>query len=377
MREFKRSPSGLFLADSEVNLLRDELQVLAGRALALPLAQHETVKSAEGLRPVVEEACELLRVSADRLSSLAAHMDRFSEATAALRSTANDSGMPSPMHRLRDPGQVSGLCFLARFALLGCLGDLERLLPRLSDAEDEEPMWEAIEAAQSASREVVKAISGVDMALCAATGASEGQPFFVTSVKESLETRHAYITLYESVKPTHPPTAEELVARIRSASVALVKLRGRPTYPWMRVHDRRIIHRVFGQLHGWLRGYVEGGMSAALALDGERLWQECANLSEILLGVNNRQELRAFDHHLLAHLRTQLSIGGDVESLRPHFALVHGRDRELDSAVVEGDAVRSLECVERVLATLDVDPELQARCAGMLEQVHQRLDDDA
>ncbi len=224
MQEFKRSPSGLFLADGEVSLLRDELQVLATRALALPVAYHETVATPAELRPVVEEACQLLGAAADRLASLTTLMDQFAEATEALRASPDNPGVFSTALKVRDPGQVAGLCFLARFALMGCAGDLERLLARLTAAPDRDLVWEVVEAAQSAAREVIKAISGVDMALCAATGTSEGQPFFVTSVKESLETRHAYLTLHKSIRPSLPPTPKEsrgsAAPRWRSSSCA-------------------------------------------------------------------------------------------------------------------------------------------------------------
>lgn len=363
----RRSPSGTFIADSETDDIRKVLRDLAERAVGIRVGDYEAFEAPAEVIPLLDAVEALLTSSIAAFGQLTSELDLVVESSAAARPDGAVASAAPTKSRFRDPEQVSSVCFLGRYVLAETRTELGRVRARLGTEPDPELGWEAIEIAHAAVREIVKAVSGVDLALCAASRQTTGLPYFASAVRDALDTRHAIVSLRRGVEASAPPAARELRSRLRRIAAAIVKLQGRRSYGLMRVGDRRALRAIHARVVDWLRLHRDDGDH----VEGLRLWQECVNLAEIAMSVNKRQELRAYDHFMLQRLRSELDAGRAVAQVVEIAGAVRGRDEELDALL--GDPAAGTEAlratIDRVLSAVDVDPAMQERHASVLAAI--------
>lgn len=328
-----------------------QLSLLAEQAALLPEAAHELLGPAE-LEPVMLEAELLLRSSVHAFAALAQWLEREA------RGPCDDSGVRAVL----DPGQLASLAHLARYSLASRRSELERILVRLRQSGDEALRWEAIQAAHGGAGEVIKAVTGVDLGLGALTPGHRGPVHFERAALVAIETRRALLGFRRSVDAGRAPTDDELDARLGQVASGLAQLSRLPIYPWLRVADRRALRE--------LQRRIATLSASPDRVEARRLFQEAVNLSEIALSVNQRQELRALDRHLVDHAAVALARRGPVSA---YLSLLEGRDEGLDGAARTGDLAGVHHSLERVRRTLEVDAALLFRCHVSLERVTRTL----
>lgn len=347
MRVFSLPPD----APDPLMAMAAHLSLLAEQAAALPEADHELLSGPE-LTPMLLEADLLLRSAAKAFGALAERLE-------AEPSVRDEGSVARPVV---DPSQLVGVAHLARFSLSARRAELERIRTRLSTSDDEALRWEAIQLAHGGAGEVIKAVTGLDLGLSVLLRRDRGQPYFERVALLAVETRRAFVALRRVVDAARPPAPAALQARLGEIAAALEQLARAPVYPWLRVADRRALRG----LHARLRAHAASPDS----LEGRRLFQEAINLSEIALAVNQRQELRALDQHLVDAAEDALARHGSATSL---LSLLEGRDAGLDAAMAASDVTAIASHLTRVRAGLEVDETIQLRSRGALERVVQRL----
>jgi len=118
---------------------------------------------------------------------------------------------------------------------------------------------------------------------------------------------------HDRVVGSAEPTPEEAGARLRRAGASLAKLVGRPIYVHLRTRDRHQIRRFQQRIADYLGGL--GGVTPASRVtdlemrDGLRLYRDLANLTELMMQVNNRVELRGHDATVAQSVADELRAG--------------------------------------------------------------------
>jgi hypothetical protein len=207
--------------------------------------------------------------------------------------------------------------------------------------------WELIEACSSAMREVLKALSALDLTICSYEGLEPGPSFYVTEIQRSLRVRAAYWSFRRDLVAAGPPAEGEVRARLRKAACSIAKLAGRDIYPSMRVGDRAMLREFQTKIRGWLvqsRSESDGSTSTGL-----RLFQDLANLAELMLQVNRRAELMEHDRLLLERVEAQAdgASGGALAALEA----IRSRDPHLDALLESPESV-SAEALREVVASV-------------------------
>jgi hypothetical protein len=310
----------------------------------IPISSYEEVDG-DALSPLLDDTRAALGTAIERVGALLAHYDDVAEARASvrkLRAAPHSSGeLCGELERVleaEDVGvrRVQNLAFIARLGLRGRIAALE-------DMSVATGKWEIIDAASSSLREVLKALGAIDVAVCELEGLPCPTTFYVTELERSLAIRRAYRILHADVSPGVDPKAPEIAMRLRRAANAVAKLAGRPIYPSMRVHDRFMLRSVQRRLQAWLVPSSEDPKSREAA--GVRLYQDVAHLAELMLGVNERAELRKHDAEVATDVLRGLE-GGTLEATRASERLraIQGRDLELDAllAATEPPATAAL-----------------------------------
>ena len=176
----------------------------------------------------------------------------------------------------------------------------------------------------------MKALGALTVAICQLEGLPEPQTFYVTELERSLTVRRAYRIFYTDVDPTHDPSSGPIGPRLRRAATSIAKLCGRPIYPSMRVHDRYSLRMIQQRLQAWLAPNDSDPRLVEAA--GVRLFQDIAHLTELMLGVNERPELRLHDARISASVAESLERGDiDVPGAIEALAVIKGRDANLDA----------------------------------------------
>jgi len=231
----------------------------------------------------------------------------------------------------KGPEKITSVAFVARIGIRGRRDSVS--------ASTVERKWDLIATCSSAVREVLKSLSAVEMAVAEHEGFSATTRYYVTELDRSLRVRRAYVTFRAEVYGEGPPQVHDAPRRLRSAASALAKLISREAYSFARVHDRSslrdIQRRIREQLTAHAKAHADPDTEPrwmnVLDLAASRLWQDLSNLSELMLLVNNRAELREHDRKVLWSVRRALE-AGDFDAERAHASLaeVVGRDSDVD-----------------------------------------------
>lgn len=311
----------------DVAPLLDGLYSLIQKIQSVPLTDYETREDADLVALVADVRGDLLTAieclsSAHRLYDAG---DVIAETDDASFDEDGETPPPAP-DALSPASMILGLAFIARFSLRNHVARLDAIAP---DAD----VWEVISNCGRAVGEMLKSLSALELAICALEHIAPRTNFYLSVIDRSLRVRHAYVCFRRSVIDLGPGDGEfdALRRRLRLTGSALAKLVGREVYPTARVHDRWMIRHLQRQVREWLQQGADGASPDALARSGTPLWQEIVNVSELLMQVNNREELRVYDaealDEALAHARDGAFGAADVAKLQNLW----GRDAELDA----------------------------------------------
>lgn len=252
-----------------------------------------------------QRALALLRVHADAATSASVESEEFDW------EFASDGASPSEPPHIPD---TAAIAFVAGFALRARLTALQAASPN--------DRWQVLAGADGIAREIERTLTAVERAL----GLSTPDDPRSRAVIEAVRIRNAYVVFGDAVAASRPPREAEILARLRLAGTAIVKLVGDPVYPALRVGDRRVIRTFHDRILGWLRA------GAADTIGGIRLWRDIANMVELIMGINKRPELASHDARLLreciAAIESDQNEGGS-----PRAMDLLGRDPDLDRAL--------------------------------------------
>ncbi|MEM7518482.1 MAG: hypothetical protein AAF368_16360 [Planctomycetota bacterium] len=164
---------------------------------------------------------------------------------------------------------------------------------------DSSTTWEAGIVAVQALSKILKAVAAVENAYCAEHEIPK-EISHVAEAETAVEIRQAYCKFWRSVALEPPETTEEIEQRLRSASTAIARLRGRPVFLDLRPLDRRLLLSLQRRIREWLLG--QSGTESGL-----RLWQDLRAFTELLHQINNRAELVQLDAQLIPELQSALA----------------------------------------------------------------------
>lgn len=307
-----------------------QLDTTLRTAEGIPVSSYEEVDG-PALSPLFAETRAAVISAVDVVSDILGHYDDIASQRASLLDL--ECQLPRSGELLGDVERALGaevgvrriqnLAFIARLGLRARLAALDGM--GASPAK-----WELVAAASSALREVMKALGALAVAVCGHEGLPEPRTFYVTELERSLAVRRAYRIFYADVAPAREPRGPELAVRLRRAANAIAKLAGRPIYPSMRVTDRFSLRALQRRLQGWLAAVDMDPRAREVA--GVRLFQDLAHMAELMQGVKERAELRAYDARLIAEQLAALESGAaDVASAARALQAIEGRDARLDA----------------------------------------------
>lgn len=350
------------------------LRAAVQAAEAIPLTSYEESEG-DHVLPLLDETRAALARAIDAVAGLLEHYDAVAESRASVRRLRVDHVERELCGELeRAMGEedatvrkAQNLAFIARMGLRGRATSLGSLGPGSGK-------WEVIAAASSALREILKALGALELAVCEHEELPVPATFYVTELERSLQVRRAYRIFHADIGPAREVSGADVGLRLRRAANAIAKLAGRPVYASMRVHDRFMIRSVQRRLQAWLRGVDEEPRAREAA--GVRLFQDLAHLAELMMGVNERAELRRHDEALCVEVMAalqaeQLEVPRAVASL----AALQGRDGPLDALLAASSVPTSAALCEHLEA-------LRARLAPRRESAPaprpsaEDLDDD-
>jgi hypothetical protein len=315
--------------------LLEPLRATLRRVEGIPISSYEEVDG-DTLVPLLDDTRAALDDAIDRVGALLNHYDGVAEQRASVRklriAPLSGGELCGELERVLEQEnvgvlRVQNLAFVARLGLRGRVVALEGMT--LANGK-----WEIIDAASSSLREVLKALGAIDVAVCELEGLPCPTTFYVTELERSLAIRRAYRILHADVAPGVDPRGPEVGLRLRRAANSIAKLAGRPIYASMRVHDRFMLRGVQRRLQAWLVPSSEDPKAREAA--GVRLYQDVAHLAELMLGVNERAELRKHDAEIASETVRGLEGGQlDVPRAAERLRAIQGRDLELDTLLAE------------------------------------------
>jgi len=307
-------------------------------AQSIPVVAAEEL-SGDDLLPTRHDVILSLDSTSVLLADVLAHYDRDAD-DGELDFELGDapSAMCGEVERRMDaesgPGRITSVAFVARIGLRNRRASLQAL--------GAEPKWELIASCSSAVREILKALSAVEVAIAEHEGAAPTSRYYATELEHALEVRRAYFTFRAEILAGGPPALSDAARRLRSAGSALAKLTGRPAYRYARVHDRASLRNLQARIRQQLTAHARADGSdfasrAALDVAAARLHQDLTNLAELMMLINNRAELREHDGAKLARAIEIAEADGGAAAVEYVRALL-GRDPELDEIVLGGPA---------------------------------------
>ncbi len=196
-------------------------------------------------------------------------------------------------------------------------------------------MWNLVNACSSARRRLITSAIAVENAICAQEGlTSTLYDLYLRELNHSLEIRKVYALFRQTVLGSGPPNGKNVRQRLRKVATAIAKLIRSDIYGELRTTDRVQIEGLRSRLAEWLRANHDGDPYGGL-----RLWQDIENISELLLGINNRSELREHDQSLVSEAYSSLFESDGVpdsiaEELQVRLQSLFGRDAEVDHLIV-------------------------------------------
>ncbi|MEE8327069.1 MAG: hypothetical protein V3R58_08555 [candidate division NC10 bacterium] len=224
--------------------------------------------------------------------------------------------------------RIADMSFVARW-------ELHQEREELGKNSFSKEMWSLVNACSSARRRLTASAIAVEYAICAQEGlTSTLHELYLLELNHSLQIRHAYALFRNTVVGKGPPNPKNVRHRLRKVATAIKKLTRSDIYSELRTSDRVHLQELRGRLAECVGVSRDGDPHGAL-----RLWQDIENLSELLLGINNRSELREHDQSLVTEAYSSLFQSDGVpdsiaEELQVRLQSLFGRDAEVDHLIV-------------------------------------------
>ena len=224
--------------------------------------------------------------------------------------------------------RIADMSFVARW-------ELHQEREELGKNSFSKEMWSLVNACSSARRRLTASAIAVEYAICVQEGlTSTLHELYLLELNHSLQIRHAYALFRNTVVGKGPPNPKNVRHRLRKVATAIKKLTRSDIYSELRTSDRVHLQELQGRLAECVGVCRDGDPHGAL-----RLWQDIENLSELLLGINNRSELREHDQSLVSEAYSSLFQSDGVpdsiaEELQVRLQSLFGRDAEVDRLIV-------------------------------------------
>lgn len=316
--------------ESKGAALRALLDRLAAEAMSVSIADYEP-ESAGPLEPVFSHVERVLGQASDAFLTVVEHYEALETQRMSQHPPIEVASLMTSIDHVVEGhdgiGRVVSIAFIGRIGVRERAASLRGA--RTSDR------WESVDLLGSALREVVKACSALDLSICELEGLPAERNYFVSEVQCSLDTRRAYVRLRQEVAGASDPAPHEVVGRLRKAAASIAKLVGRPIYSHLRTRDRHQIRRLQERVAHYLSSLgsaaLGGQVDDFVARDGIRLFRDLVNLTELMMQVNHRAELRGYDATLASSIAAGLANGLDASTALTQLAPMLGRSRELDA----------------------------------------------
>ncbi|MFQ5802292.1 MAG: hypothetical protein ACE5JQ_05260 [Candidatus Methylomirabilales bacterium] len=223
--------------------------------------------------------------------------------------------------------RIADISFVARW-------ELHQEREQLAKGIMSQETWYLINECSSARRRMLASAIAVENAICAHEGlTSTLHDLYLNELNHSLQIRHVYALFRQKVVGNGPPMRKNVRWRLRKVAAAIKKLTRSAIYSELRTSDRIHIEGLRSRLSEWL-----GAGRDRDPLMGLRLWQDIESLSELLIGINNRSELREHDQTVASEAYDRLFRIDGVpyhvpEDLHVHLQSLFGRDPEMDHLI--------------------------------------------
>jgi len=302
--------------DAVAPSLLGELRRLAGTATALDL------ESADGNRVAIESLSGTLRRLLEPALDALAALERLDD-DAALAAPATDELDPwTAPPAAPDAARISDVCFAGRM-------ELRRVLRELAAARDDDARLVAAEAGR---RKLCRAVRAV-LAAAHDGGADDvGEPPRppAAELASALAIRRLYARFRHDLRRAADDTPQAVLEAVRYAGGALSTLAGKPCYADVRFSDRVVLRRLRERALSWARH--DRSVPAGL-----RLLDDIWTCSDLLRGINRRQELKDHDRTLIPRL-----LRGPDDDVAAWFAeldSLYGLDDDLDQLFERARAI--------------------------------------
>lgn len=310
--------------------LQESLIIVVERARGIEIRRYEQREEGplrnELLPAIRETLTEAIKVFTQVIESYSTPMENNNTGTVA--DSAHVSFGSSITLEGHGADRIADISFLARWELYE---EREKLGKNSVNKET----WNVINDCSSARRRLIASAIAVENAICAHEGlTSTLRNLYLHELNHSLQVRKVYAMFRYTVMGNGPPNRKNVRQRLREVATAIDKFASSEIYGELRTTDRVQIERICCRLVQWLQADNDGDPQESL-----RLWQDIENLSKLLLGINNRSELREHDRTVVveAHnnlFRTDSVTDSIAEDLHLRLQSLLGRDAELDRLIL-------------------------------------------
>ena len=289
--------------------------------------QREEDRLRDELLPAIREALtEAIEVFTQVIDSYSTPMKNDNTGTVA--DSAQVSFGSSITSEECGANRIADISFLARW-------ELHEEREKLGKNSFVKETWNVINDCSSARRRLIASAIAIENAICAHEDlTSTLRDLYLRELNHSLQVRKVYAMFRYTVMGNGPPNRKNVRQRLRKIATAIDKFAGAEIYGDLRTTDRVQIEGIYCRLVEWLQADHGGDPQESL-----RLWQDIESLSELLLGINNRSELREYDRTVVveAHnslFRTDTVTDSIAEDLQVRLQSLLGRDAELDRLIL-------------------------------------------
>jgi hypothetical protein len=214
---------------------------------------------------------------------------------------------------------VADVCFASRLELR----PVARALATIQHAD------ESVVAAETGRRKLRRGVRAILEAAREAgsedlLGGPHQDQHRVADLAPALSVRRLYATFRRSLRAPADDSPEAVLAAVRYAGGALAALITSPDYSEVRASDRVVLRRLRERALTWARGDRN-------PVEGLRLIADLDTTSDLLRGINDRQELRAHDRAAIA--AALAADDADGETWRGLLEGLRGLDDDLDDAL--------------------------------------------
>lgn len=215
--------------------------------------------------------------------------------------------------------------------------------------------WQRVAACEEALQSVRHALYAVDAAVAESEGVAPLPDEREAETAVALRIRAMYVALRGAVLGDTLPDSETIDARLRRAGNLIARLLGSEVAPHLRAYDRFMLRNFQWRIAEVLRRARDVSTLDLLTM----LWEDLSSFAALLLSVNQRAVLRAWDRAACERALDLLAPYGSSNACPP-------------------------EVREALRASLGRDDELDAACRGVgtvgelraaLHRVHDALDD--